>query len=78
MYVWDSEMLRCFRSGTIVILANSLEEAREKAIVDGEKYIRQSWWGNCEETVQEKMNLLRGDISITPEETNNLFLMGSE
>lgn len=77
IYVWKSNMLMRWALGHILVAAEGIEEARAKAYIDGEKYIRCEW-DYDDETIAEKLGQLKDDLRGVPETHETLFLKGSE
>jgi hypothetical protein len=73
MYKWNSEFLRDFSQGIIVVVAESVEEARRKVLAEFDKNRDTS---SCEYE-SERLELIE-DLKDEPKELEVLFIKGSQ
>lgn len=86
LYVWNSLYLKAYASGTIVVIAPSVEEARRKARINFEADIRErhEWLfldpndPDEQEMIEEHRAKFENDIASEPETTEVLFIGGSD
>ena len=82
LYYWSSCYLQQYSKGFIVVAAISVEEAREKAIADFSRHIKEERYyvdEEIEEEIEEenRQKFLK-DISTEPTTTDVLWINGSE
>lgn len=92
LYHWSvAECLENYSSGDIIVMASSLEEAKQKARENIITYLKQerSWWFNEDGTLDEDfgkddyrsfMETLEEDLKKEPDtvESGTVFIRGSE
>ena len=89
LYVWTSEYLKNYSDGTIIVVAESIELARLKAIVEFERYNKEvkheclyqdgvmTEWAiemGEDKVVEEERQLFMADIAKEPEIMKNSVL----
>jgi alcohol dehydrogenase YqhD (iron-dependent ADH family) len=86
MYSWESTYLEEYAQGHIIVEANSVEEARQKALESFDEYDRDFFEWEYEEDQDEydKQSILKRhkefkeDISVEPEISEVIFIRGSQ
>jgi hypothetical protein len=86
MYSWKSTYLEEYARGHIIVEANSVEEARQKALESFDEYDREeSPWNYGEyqdeeskQYILERYEVFKEDISVDPEISDVIFIRGSQ
>lgn len=80
LFMWRSDMLKCYQRGHIIILANDVHHAREEALRLFEAWAPQQdeSWGWDEDEPARRLATLRKDLEQPPEDLNGLFIYGSD
>jgi hypothetical protein len=73
MFVWDSEYFGSYGPGTIVVMAESVSQVREKA----RNCFDERNKGTSEDTLRDNKRLFENDISQEPFIKDVLFIEGS-
>lgn len=85
-FVWKSRYLEQYASGSIVVNAKTVEDARKKVISYFDKHDREenewNYQSHCDEDdkkdINSRLNILKEDISTNPQIIDVLFISGGE
>ncbi|KAB2751783.1 hypothetical protein [Brucella anthropi] len=90
LYHWSrATCLKAYRTGDIIVMAESVEEARQKVRDNIDEFLKEhrSWWflGDnldeyCREEYKDFMGMLEFDITLEPDivASGAVFITGSE
>ncbi len=86
IFKWNSEYLKQYGSGTIIVGAENVEEARKKVLEKFEEWDKEynDWnYESCADEddlndISERLKILFTDISVEPDMNDTHFILGSD